>query len=127
MPSAVTRGVRVAVEVWFLPGQSDPIVDRYVFGYHVVISNESETTVQLMRRRWLIAENGGGTREVEGPGVVGEQPILTPGASHEYTSHAVIRSPSGAMRGTYEMHTIDGNVFQAEVPRFDLEMPRVLH
>jgi ApaG protein len=115
------------VEVRFLPGQSDPLTDRYVFAYHIVIRNESEITVQLMRRRWLIAENGSHIREVEGPGVVGEQPILPPGASHEYTSHAVIRSPSGAMHGTYEMHTIDGRIFHAQVPKFPLEMPRILH
>ena len=86
VPKTVTEGVAVEVESYFVPEQSDPVIDRYVFAYRVRISNESPTTVQLMRRHWYITEGNGTVREVEGEGVVGEQPVMAPGESHEYTS-----------------------------------------
>jgi ApaG protein len=119
--------VRVEAQAFYAPEHSDPAIDRYVFAYRIVISNESEDAVQLVRRHWYIEESLGKVREVEGPGVVGEQPVLDPGESHAYTSHAILESPSGAMRGTYEMHRPDGTVFHAEIPEFDLDMPRTLH
>jgi len=101
--------------------------DRYVFVYRIVIRNESDETVQLLRRHWYIRESDGEQREVEGPGVVGEQPIIEPGDYHAYTSGAVLNTPSGSMRGTYQMTRADGSCFQAEIPEFQLEMPRTLH
>ncbi len=127
MPTAVTRGVRVDVQSIFVPEQSDPVLDRYVFAYRITITNQSDTTVQLRRRHWYITDDSGSVREVEGEGVVGEQPVLEPGEFHEYTSGAVIEAPTGRMRGTYEMHREDGSVFHVEIPEFELNMPRTLH
>ncbi len=127
MPSSVTNGVRIDVDAFYLPDQSDPVTDRYVFAYRVRITNESGGAVQLMRRHWYIDDRTGEIREVEGEGVVGEQPVMDPGESHEYTSGAVLGAPLGSMRGSYEMHRDDGSIFEAEIPCFDLEMPRTLH
>ncbi len=127
MPSIVTDGIRVEVDSFFLAEQSDPVNDRYVFAYRVLITNESEACIQLMRRHWYITELGGDLREVEGEGVVGEQPVMEPGESHEYTSGAILQGPVGSMYGTYEMHRDDGTVFEAQIPKFPLEMPRTLH
>jgi ApaG protein len=125
--SATTQGVRVEVMSLFLPEQSDISVDRYVFAYRITISNESELTVQLLRRHWFITEANGLVREVEGEGVVGEQPSLDPGDFHEYTSGAVLELPAGSMRGTYKMQREDGTAFEARIPEFQLSMPRTLH
>ena len=127
MPATVTSGVRVEVESLYLPDQSDVVEDRYVFAYRIVITNQSEHTVQLMRRHWLIHDSNGRVREVDGDGVVGEQPVLAPGAKHEYTSGAVLESPSGTMQGSYEMHREDGSKFKVQIPEFQLRMPRTLH
>ena len=127
MATATTNGVRVDVEALFLPEQSDVVRDRYVFAYRIVITNESEDTVQLMRRHWYIHESSGNVREVEGEGVVGEQPVLEPGASHEYTSGAVLETPAGKMHGTYLMHLESGDAFDVYIPEFQLRMPRTLH
>lgn len=122
-----TEGVRVEVESYFVPEQSDAVLDRYVFAYRIRISNESETTVQLTRRHWYIAEGDGSVREVEGEGVVGEQPVMAPGETHEYMSGAILQGPVGSMHGTYLMRREDGSTFQAAIPRFVLQMPRTLH
>jgi len=124
---AVTAGVRVEVEARYIDEQSDPAVDRYVFAYRIIISNESEEIVQLLRRHWYINELNGAQREVEGDGVVGEQPLIEPGECHAYTSGAVLESPTGSMRGTYQMTRADGSLFYVEIPEFDLRMPRTLH
>lgn len=122
-----TEGITVEVESYFVPEQSDAVLDRYVFAYRIRIHNHSAVTVQLTRRHWIIAEGDGSTREVEGEGVVGEQPVLAPGESHEYMSGAILQGPVGSMHGTYEMKREDGGVFQAAIPRFTLQMPRTLH
>lgn len=127
VPKQVTEGVAVEVESYFVPEQSDAVIDRYVFAYRVRISNGSGTPVQLMRRHWYISEGDGKVREVEGEGVVGEQPIMAPGETHEYTSGAVLQGPVGSMHGSYEMQREDGTVFHASIPKFDLDMPRTLH
>jgi len=82
--------------------------------------------VQLRRRHWIITDGNGNVEEVEGPGVVGEQPVLDPGEEHRYQSGAVLKTPVGTMEGTYEMHGPDGQAFQARIPRFPLQMPGVL-
>lgn len=127
MVSKVTLGIKVEVESSYLAEQSDPVLDRYVFAYYITIRNQSEVTVQLMRRHWYIAEGNGTVREVRGDGVVGEQPILEPGEVHEYMSGAVLQGPIGSMRGNYEMHTAEGTSFLADIPEFELRMPRTLH
>jgi ApaG protein len=126
MFTATTDGVRVSVESAFLPEHSAPEDDRYAFAYFITISNEGTTRVQLKRRHWIITDGNGKVEEVEGPGVVGEQPTLDPGDSHRYTSGAVLATPVGTMEGTYEMHEAGGRVFQAEIPRFSLQMPGVM-
>ncbi len=123
----VTEAIRVSVETRFIEEQSDPATDRYAFAYHVVISNESQRTVQLLRRHWFITVDGGNPREVEGPGVIGEQPVLEPGERHAYTSGAILEMPSGSMRGYYEMRDTDGESVRVRIPEFTLRMPRTLH
>lgn len=127
MTKETTEGVCVEVESRFVPEQSDAVIDRYVFAYRIRIHNHSDITVQLTRRHWIIAEGDGSTREVEGEGVVGEQPVMAPGESHEYMSGAILQGPVGSMQGTYEMKREDGSVFRASIPRFALQMPRILH
>jgi ApaG protein len=126
MPTAVTEGVRVSVESMYLPDRSAPDEDRYAFAYVVTIANEGASRVQLRRRHWIITDGNGKVEEVEGPGVVGEQPVLDPGMSHRYTSGAVLVTPVGTMEGTYEMHEAGGRVFKANIPRFPLQMPGIL-
>jgi ApaG protein len=122
-----TQGISVEVESYFVPEQSDTVLDRYVFAYRIRIANESNQTVQLTRRHWFIAEGDGSVREVEGEGVVGEQPVMAPGETHEYMSGAILQGPVGTMHGTYEMLREDGTGFKAVIPRFTLQMPRTLH
>ena len=126
MFTALTEGVRVTVESRFLQEHSAADEDRYAFAYFITIANEGSTRVQLKRRHWIITDGNGKVEEVEGPGVVGEQPVLAPGESHRYTSGSVLATPVGTMEGTYEMHEADGRIFQAEIPRFSLQMPGVM-
>ena len=126
MPTAVTEGVRVTVEAVYLEDRSSPDESTFAFGYVVVIANEGTERVQLTRRHWIITDGNGEVREVEGPGVVGEQPVLEPGAVHRYASGAMLPTPVGTMEGTYEMHDAGGRVFQAHIPRFRLQRPGVL-
>ena len=126
MFTAITEGVRVTVESRFLQEHSAADEDRYAFAYFITIANEGSTRVQLKRRHWIITDGNGKVEEVEGPGVVGEQPVLAPGESHRYTSGSVLATPVGTMEGTDEMHEADGRIFQAEIPRFSLQMPGVM-
>ena len=126
MPTSVTQGIRVSVEATYLPDRSSPDENSFAFAYQVTIANEGHRRVQLMRRHWIITDGNGEVREVEGPGVVGEQPVLDEGSVHHYTSGAVLTTPIGTMEGTYEMHEPDGRVFRATIPRFALQMPGVL-
>jgi ApaG protein len=126
MPTVVTDGIRVTVEASYLEERSDPTDDAYAFAYTVAIRNEGTTPVQLRRRHWIITDGNGEVREVDGPGVVGQQPVLAPGATHQYTSGAVLPTPIGTMQGSYEMHEPGGRVFQAEIPVFALRCPGVL-
>lgn len=121
--SATTRGIRVTVHPQFLEAQSDPDENRYVWAYQVEIRNTGTEVVQLRSRHWRITDAFGRVREVRGPGVVGEQPILRPGERFEYTSGAPLTTPSGFMAGDYEMRTAAGEVFRAEIPAFSLDCP----
>ncbi len=124
---ALTNGVRVRVESSYYSERSDPLRGQYFFLYTIRITNESDRTVQLQSRHWIITDAEGHTEEVQGPGVVGKQPILEPGGSFEYTSGCPLGSPFGAMRGTYQMVTSDGGVFRAEIPSFELTQPHGVH
>jgi ApaG protein len=126
MLTAVTEGIRVTVEAAYLPDRSSLEEGSYAFAYTVTIANESASRVQLRRRHWIITDGNGHVEEVEGPGVVGEQPVLDPGEAHRYTSGAVLATPVGTMEGTYQMHATGGRVFRARIPRFALQVPGVL-
>jgi ApaG protein len=120
---AMTQGISVEVSPVFLADRFDPSQSVYVWAYTVEIKNYSPETVQLTARRWQITDGNGITQIVEGPGVVGEQPILRQGDSFTYTSSCPLRTPSGLMRGTYRMMTRDGVVFEATIPAFSLDSP----
>ena len=126
MPSEITSGVRVSVRSIYLDDRSDPADERFAFAYQIQISNESTRTVQLQRRHWIITNGNGEVEEVEGEGVVGEQPVIAPGAMHEYTSGAILETPFGTMEGTYQMTEENGSIFDIVIPRFSLERPGTL-
>ena len=121
--SATTQGIRIQVTPTFLAEQSDAANDDYVWSYTVEIENNSPVTVQLTARRWQITDRNGITQIVQGAGVVGEQPILHQGDSFTYTSGCPLSTPSGLMQGTYRMVTLDGEVFEANIPAFSLDSP----
>ena len=123
MYSAVTRAIRVDVEPIYLEEQSEPANGQFVWAYRVQIGNEGAETVQLLSRYWHITDGLGRIQEVRGAGVVGEQPILNPGEAYEYTSGTPLPTPSGIMRGTYEMKTPTGDKFDIEIPAFSLDSP----
>ena len=119
--------ISVSVNTAYLAEQSDPSADRYVFAYTITIANSGTVAAQLISRHWIITDADNVTQEVKGLGVVGEQPLLRPGESFEYTSGTAMATPVGTMHGTYQMVAEDGNKFDAEIPVFTLSMPRVLH
>jgi ApaG protein len=119
--------ITINVNTAYLAEQSDPSADRYVFAYTISIANTGTVSAQLISRHWIITDAENVTQEVKGLGVVGEQPLLRPGESFEYTSGTAMATPVGTMRGTYQMVAEDGNKFDAEIPVFTLSMPRVLH
>jgi ApaG protein len=104
----------------YLRDQSDPAAQHYVFAYYVRIENVAALPAQLLSRRWLIHDEIGEDTEVEGAGVVGEQPVITPGQVHEYQSFCVLKSGEGYMEGTYSFLRADGTSFDAAIPRFIL-------
>lgn len=120
---ATTANIQVLVEPNFLPDQSEPDQNRYVWSYRVVIKNAGSLTVQLRSRYWRITDAVGRVQEVRGDGVVGEQPVLAPGQSFEYTSGAPLPTPTGFMGGTYHMQTRSGEEFDVEIPTFSLDSP----
>jgi len=117
----------VSVVPQFVPEQSAPDEDRYLFAYTVTVRNTGEVTAKLMARHWIITDADGKVEEVRGPGVVGEQPVLRPGESFQYTSGCPLETPVGSMRGEYKCVAEDGTAFEAPIPEFILSMPRVLH
>jgi ApaG protein len=121
--TAITRGITVSVEPTYLEARSSPSDSQYVWAYHVTIENRGHETVQLLSRHWMITNARGELDEVKGPGVVGEQPILKPGESFEYTSGAPLNTPWGMMGGSYRMETESGERFDIEIPTFSLDSP----
>jgi ApaG protein len=124
---AVTNNVRVEVESQYAPERSQPFQNQWFFHYTVRISNEGDETVQLLSRHWIITHGSGHIEEVKGPGVVGEQPVLAPGESFEYTSRCQLTTPKGSMRGTYQMVTEDGAHFDVEIAPFTLHEAYTVH
>jgi ApaG protein len=124
---ALTNNVRVEVESQYAPERSQPFQQKWFFHYTVRITNEGDESVQLISRHWIITDCNGHTDEVRGPGVVGEQPVLAPGESFQYTSGCPLRTPAGVMRGTYQMVTANGEHFDAEIAPFALNEPYTVH
>ena len=123
MYSETTRSIIITVKPFYLEDQSSPAEDHYVWAYHVRIENQGKETVQLRSRHWKITDGRGQVQEVRGPGVVGEQPVLGPGESFEYTSGTPLPTPSGIMVGSYQMETRGGENFSVQIPAFSLDSP----
>src|SRR3954462_5404663 len=123
MYSAITRAIKVTVKPVYLDEQSSPGDNHYVWAYQVKIENQGEDVVQLRSRHWQITDSLGRKQEVRGAGVVGEQPVLKPGDSFEYTSGTPLHTPSGIMYGTYQMETETGERFEVAVPPSPRDSP----
>jgi len=119
--------ISVSVTTRHLPEQSQPEQQRYVFAYTVTIHNQGEQAAKLLSRHWIITDGDGHVQEVRGAGVVGEKPLIEPGASHTYTSGTVLATKVGSMSGSYQMVASDGHHFDAEIPVFRLAVPGALH
>jgi ApaG protein len=126
-PGTTTRGIRVEVRSEFVPERSSVKDQSYWFQYHVRISNVGGGTAQLISREWIITNANGEVERVKGPGVVGEQPVLPPGGSFEYTSFCPLNTPVGSMQGSYQMVTTDGERFDAVIAPFTLAVPNALN
>lgn len=120
--AATTQGVTVTVRPIYLDDPSDFFEKRFVFAYFISIENQTSIPVQLLRRYWLIEEANGSVREVEGDGVVGQQPVIQPGHAHIYSSYCILSSLSGTMEGYYLMRWPDGRRLRVTIPRFDLRV-----
>jgi ApaG protein len=116
-----TSNIRVTVRPAYLQAQSQPLLNRYVFVYFIRIENVGKKRAQLLSRRWLIHDSIGEDQQVEGEGVVGQQPILGPGEVHEYNSFCILKSPQGYMEGAYHFIGSDDVLFDVEIPRFYLQ------
>lgn len=119
--------IRVDVATQYVPEQSDPEDNRYTFAYTITIANTGTIAAQLISRHWIITDAENQVQEVRGLGVVGQQPLLQPAQSFEYTSGCVLATPVGSMRGSYQLTAEDGTQFEAPITEFVLSMPRVLH
>jgi ApaG protein len=127
MSSALTRGILVTVRCEYIPERSSAQGRQYAFAYTVNIANQGPVTAELKSRHWIITDSFGAVQEVRGEGVVGAQPVLRPGEEFEYTSWCVIATPSGTMRGSYQMVTREGERFDAEIAPFALTPPQLLN
>ncbi len=127
MFEATTHGIRIQVQPSYIQDQSDPAQSYYFFSYHVRIENTAKRQMQLVSRHWLITDGFGQMEEVEGPGVIGVQPILKPGESFEYSSFCPLTTPTGSMRGTYFMVDDQGTKVEIEIPTFILAEPNHYH
>ena len=130
MYTKTTNGINVTVTPTYLEDESAPEDDHYVWSYHITIENQGAEIIQLHARYWKITDANGMSREIEGEGVVGEQPTLAPGDTYEYTSGAPLSTPSGIMVGKYHMKGVKGQSFTVDVPAFSLDSPHqhsVLH
>ncbi|AYH45269.1 Co2+/Mg2+ efflux protein ApaG [Azoarcus sp. DN11] len=119
--------IKVTAVAEYVPGQSAPEEDRYVFAYHITLTNTGSVGAQLLSRHWIITDGSGKVQEVRGQGVIGEQPVLAPGEQFSYSSGSVLETAVGTMQGSYQMVAADDHRFDVEIPLFVLAMPRVLH
>ena len=111
----------------FLPASSSPRENQFLFAYTIKISNIGVQTAQLLSRHWIITDADGKVKEVRGPGVVGDQPVLEPGTSYEYTSYCPLETNVGSMQGSYTMLRPDGELFEAQIAPFTLAVPNALN
>ena len=122
----VTEGVRVGATAYFLPDESDPDAKKFLYGYTIVIKNDTDQPVRLVSRSWTIIDANGKREEVRGPGVVGQTPRLEPGESFKYQSYCPLKTPWGTMEGEYDMKRDDGTTFKAKIARFYLTTPQAV-
>ena len=127
MSTALTNGIMVTVKSEYIPERSSLSSRQFAFAYTVRIENQGAETAQLRSRHWIITDGNGSVQEVRGEGVVGAQPVLRPGENFEYTSWCVLATPSGSMRGTYQMVTDRGQAFDADIAPFRLALPASLN
>ncbi|MES3017344.1 MAG: Co2+/Mg2+ efflux protein ApaG [Bacteroidota bacterium] len=128
MVTKITDGVKISVETIYQPEYSNPANEHFMFAYRVNIENLTENSVQLLNRHWDIFDSNGTKREVEGEGVVGQQPVIEPGDNHEYVSGCNLKTDMGSMKGSYEMERIvDGAKFSVNIPEFYLIAPYKLN
>lgn len=125
--SATQTGIDISVKTSYLQQQSDPQKKTYAFSYTITIRNNREEPVRILSRHWIITDQHNHVEEVKGKGVVGQQPLIQPGSSFEYSSGTVIASEVGDMHGSYTMETSSGEVFEAPIPLFVLAQPHLLH
>lgn len=124
MAQQITEGVSITVETFFNHEQSNPMLSEYVFTYRVSIENQSVFPIRLLRRHWHIFDSNGTYREVEGEGVVGQQPVLEPGEAFQYVSGANLRTDMGKMLGNYQMENmLNKKLFKVNIPEFELVAP----
>lgn len=124
MTSLITHKIKVSVETFYQSDYSYPMSQHFMFAYRIIITNNSKDAVQLLRRHWFIVDALGQKREVEGEGVVGEQPVLQPGEKYEYISGCDLKTDIGKMYGSYLMvNLFDGKLFQVEIPEFFMTAP----
>ena len=127
MTATASNRIRVDVATSYVEDQSNPGEGRFVFSYTITIRNEGSVPARLLTRHWIITDSNGKVQEVRGEGVVGEQPYLKPGQGFRYSSGAVLETPVGAMQGSYQMVSDDGDHFDAPIAAFRLAMPGLLH
>ena len=127
MSDTTTRGIRVQARSFYDEDRSSPQESYYFFSYQVRISNQGSETAQLVSREWIITDGNGDTQRVQGPGVVGEQPVLAPGDEFEYTSFCPLPTPVGSMHGSYRMVLSTGESFEAEISPFSLAVPHAVN
>ncbi len=122
-----TNNIEVEVVPEYLPNESSPHASQFVFAYHITITNKSDAEVQLLNRHWIITNGEGIVEEVKGAGVVGEQPRLGPGQKHKYSSLCPLTTPTGNMRGSFEMLSKLGKKFDVKIPLFFLRDMSLMH
>lgn len=127
MDSKKPQRIHIEVDSEFVPDQSDMSQQRFVFAYHVTISNEGDRPAQLISRHWVITDGNERVQEVRGEGVIGEQPTINPGERFQYSSGAVLETPVGSMHGSYEMVDEQGEMFHAQIPIFTLASPNAIN
>ncbi len=119
--------IQVSVKTTYIAAQSDPLLHRYVYAYTITIANQGDAVTQLISRHWLITDANEKLQEVQGVGVVGEQPHINPGESYTYTSGVILETETGIMSGSYQMRAEDGSMFDATIPVFALVPPHAIH